>query len=267
MDLKKKIEMLNLSEREQEVLESGRFMLTLKLISIEELKEELDFLASKGVNITKAKNVRVLAEPVANLVNKFSLLSQSHEEEIFIKDPSFLEKNALQISSNIDICKRVGKVYRKEDGSYEHFLIDKLTFQKEMNKNSEMDIYSTFQPVEEEITLETITNINDDKIVNFSDYSKNEEPVMNDSSYVEPFENDFEKTIRLELDETLSDTIHQDVTTFKDDSQKLEEQIISFEEQKKQLNDLKAQLNDEVNFMDLINSQIESESYGMGRVA
>ena len=90
---------------------------------------------------------------------------------------------------------------------------------------------------------------------------------MNDSSYVEPFENDFEKTIRLELDETLSDTIHQDVTTFKDDSQKLEEQIISFEEQKKQLNDLKAQLNDEVNFMDLINSQIESESYGMGRVA
>jgi len=261
MALKSKLDLLNLSEEERVKVQT-KFLATLSLISEKELKDELDFLSSKGVRITKAKEIKVLAEPVANLVKKFSILSEIHEEEIFVQDPSKLARNAIDIYKKVNYCKQVGKVYKKEDGTYEHYLSNEKDWNKEFNKENELVIDSPIQTIEEDITLESsiapeiVSEPVVDNIVSFNDYV--EPQVIEEAK-----ENDFEKTIRLELDGALNDDlIHQDVTKFTDDiEEKTEAQIINFQQAKSELEDLKSQLA-EISFNDL-----EPETYGMGRVA
>lgn len=273
MALKSKLDLLNLSEEERIKVQT-RFMATLPLVDEKELREELEFLESKGVKITKAREVKVLAEPVANLVKKFSILGEIHEEDLYVQDPSQIVKNAIDIYKKIQYCKQVGKVYKNEEGKYSNFLFSEKSWNNEINKENEFNQDISLETEEDIVTLEPVV----DNVINFQDYISKEHDIAEDV-----VESDFEKTIQFEnisaepiiddsIDKQLEDTKHIDINVYKsatEDMKKIEEKTTDFSTVRKELESQLAELDNLKNFSmgEISFSDLEPESYGMGRAA
>ena len=115
MELIEKLSLLNLNEKEEKKAKE-KFMATLSLVSENELRERLDFLKSKNVEITKAKEIKVLAIPVEELSKKFSILDEIHETDLYISEPSTLSLNVIDIYKKIKYCIQNNIEYKWEVG-------------------------------------------------------------------------------------------------------------------------------------------------------
>ena len=69
MALKEKLALLNLSA-EQERIAIEKFLVTLSLVSDEDLSECVSFLTKEGVAITKAREVKVVANSKDEIAKK-----------------------------------------------------------------------------------------------------------------------------------------------------------------------------------------------------
>lgn len=115
MTLIEKLSLLNLDKKE-EIKARQKFLATFSLITEDELKERLEFLRSKNVLITKAKEIKVLAIPVEELAKKFSILDEIHETELYVSEPSTLSLNVIDIYKKIKYCIQNNIEYKWEVG-------------------------------------------------------------------------------------------------------------------------------------------------------
>ena len=91
-----KIALLNLDEKEAQKAKE-KFMAALSLITEEELKERLACLRTRSIEITKARDIKVLTIPVEELAKKFSILDEIHETSLYTFDPSVLALNVIDV--------------------------------------------------------------------------------------------------------------------------------------------------------------------------
>ena len=59
-----------------------KFLSTLALVTYDELKEVVDYLASKNVFITKARYLKVLGVPKNDIVRNFDILEESYSNYV-----------------------------------------------------------------------------------------------------------------------------------------------------------------------------------------
>ena len=175
-DLKAKLDLIGLSEKEREKAEQ-KFIVTLSLISYEDLKEINRYLKEQGVFITKAKDIKVYTNPIVEIKKKFSILDEIHEVDIYRQDPSKINLNVLDIYKKVKYCIQIGKSYKKADGSYEESLFSEFEWQKVFNRESSTvdfieadknDEIITVQPTTSEIVAEPkiIDYLSDTELIN-----------------------------------------------------------------------------------------------------
>lgn len=229
MTLREKLDLFNLSEKERKIAEE-KFLVSLALVTDEELKETLKVLKNNDITITKARELKVVVNSSDEINKKISILKELKELNIYINNPNMINHNVIDIYKKIKYCMQVGKQYKKPDGSYEDFIFSESAWQKEFTKEEVKEDYHEEElvtvtppmpPVEEE---KKVTNEN---VVDIKEY------LNSDLNEIEAKKNDF-ATINQELEAQLAEL--DSLRDFNPD--------------------------EEISFND-----IEPESYGMGRRA
>ena len=223
MTLTEKLNLLNLSA-EEATKAKEKFLISLSLVSEDEINALINFLNTQGVKITKARELKVLCNPLEDITKKFDILSEVNETNLYKSDPILLNKNVIDIYRRIKYCIQNNIAYKKADGSYENFLLCEKDWKlKTVDNNLDND---GFKAIEDNmVVVEPIVN---------------EVPVLNDVSDL-VFTEQEEETKEPEMK----------TTNFADLRKDLEEQLKGLEA-----------LKDDIGF-----SEIEPETYGMGRVA
>lgn len=247
MALKDKLALLNLSE-EEKVKAEQKFLATLALVSEDELKDTTGYLNTQGVQITKAKEIKVVANSKEEIAKKFNILGEIHETAIYKQDPSMINRNVIDVYKKIKYCIQVGKNYKREDGTYEPFLFSEAAWQQEFNRESSVVIEDATPSKPLEDNLITVDPVIEPVIV--------EEAI---EAVVEPVKD----TKHVDIKEYMASSPSKDfeeleakTTNFASIRQELEGQLA-------ELDALKSMsFEDEISFADL-----EPETYGMGRAA
>lgn len=222
-----KLSLLNLSNEENEKA-IGKFLVSLSLINIDELKDILELLRVNGIYITKAKELKVLANTKEEITKKLNILKELGEISLYKQDPTKINYNVIDIYKKVQYCKQIGISYKKTDGNYENFLFDEKLWQQVINRQDE--VMSTSTKLKEEIVTMA------PEIPSFSEDIVNSE--TNESVT------------------TTFDAIQDELET-----QNLENNIIKLTENRKELEGFKKQLSelDTISFDDL---DFGPESFG-----
>lgn len=140
MGLREKLDLLKLSEKERKIAEE-KFLTSLSLVSYDELKEIVDYLATKNVFITKARQLKALANFKNDISRNFDILGEIHETEIYVQDPQKISWNVIDINKKIKYCIQNGIAYKKADGTYEEFLFSERLWQaKAIGENKSVSV-------------------------------------------------------------------------------------------------------------------------------
>lgn len=169
MALIEKLNLINLPEEEKEkALE--KFLVSLSLVSEEDLRNVLSYLLTQGITITKAREIKVLSNSKDEISKKISILGEIHETDIYHQDPLLLNKNVIDIYKKIKYCIQIGKAYKKADGTYEPFLFSESLWQQEISEvknfgedsisNSLEDNLVTVATVVEEPIMDSFNSFN-----------------------------------------------------------------------------------------------------------
>lgn len=236
--INEKLALLNLSNEERKKVED-KFLATLSLVSIEELKNVLGLLQENGIYITKAREVKVLGNTKEEISKKFSILNELGEISLYKQDPTKINFNVIDVYKKVKYCKQVGISYKKEDGTYEDFLFNEVLWQQKVNME-EVNTQSYPKVEEEIITMAPeVAPVQDDKYTDINEYMKM----------------DTERVIE-EAKPTTFDVIQNELET-----QNLEENITKLNETKTALEDFQKQLSelDTISFDDL---DFNAESFG-----
>ena len=228
MTLIEKLDLLNLSEEEKGKARE-KFLSTLALVSEDELREVLSYLVTQGIEITKAREIKIVSNSKDEISKKFDILGEIHENELYRNDPLLLNKNVIDIYKKIKYCIQIGKSYKKADGSYEPFLFNENSWEQEINR--------------ENVTISDTEDL-DDKLITV-------EPIVENEPVIKEFgETDIENDDTKELE--------SEITNFSDIRKRLEAQL----EGLKELDALNNSNDDVISFGD-----IEPEAYEMRRTA
>ena len=167
MTLTDKLSYLNLSDEESKKAIS-KFLVGLGMLDYAEFIEVINKLRQYKIEITKAKDIKVIANGLDNIEKKISILDEIHEVDVYRQDPSRLNCNeVLKLYQRIQICKQTGISYKKEDGTYELFLFNEYDWKKMMNdRTGEIAQSQEFTPVEEDIvTLEPVASVEPEVVI------------------------------------------------------------------------------------------------------
>lgn len=284
MSIADKVNLLMLGEDEKKkVLE--KFLTTLALVDENELIKRMDFLKKKGIFITKAREIKVLANPVEELSKKFSILEELGETDIYRQDVTMINKNVIDVYRRIKYCIQIGLPYKKEDGSYEPFLFSDIEWQKKIEGKKQVKqetpkeveksdtipyvaeeekkadaTTSVEQPVEAQTPNDLTGNLEiKNSSANLESISDKESEVNQDNS----FENNFEKELsQVVINDKKDETEHMDISEFAKMSEENKPKTINYDSARKELeaqlnlldslkNDLNSEMNDEISFDDI----------------
>ncbi len=173
-DIKAKLDLLELSEKERKFA-IEKFLVSLSEVTYDDLKKIVDFLKEKGIHLTKAREIKILANDYNDIIKNFSIIESVNELGLYREDPLRINKNALDIFKKIKYCIQVGKPYKKEDGSYEKFLFSEAEWQKVFNLNSESVTVSSPSKTET-VTSEDTTEYSND--FDYAAFSINDEDIV-----------------------------------------------------------------------------------------
>ncbi len=150
MALTEKLNLLNLPEEEKK--KAYKFYADLALVSDEQLNDNVTYLKAQGVEIAKARDIKVLCNSKEELAKKFSILHEIGETDIFVQNPKLLNHNVIDIYKRINYCKQENIEYKDENG-YKNFLFSEDKFKELYNKKDEVKEEKIEVP---DITLEKV---------------------------------------------------------------------------------------------------------------
>lgn len=238
--INEKLELLSLPEEEKK--KAYKFLAALSLVSVDELKDILTLLQKNGISISKAREIKVLANTKEEISKKFDILGQIGELGFYKQNPTRISSNVIDVYKKIQYCKQIGKAYKKEDGSYESFLFDELKWQEVSKVQNEQVISS--EPEVVTMAPETAP-MSAQELIDDNVHQDIQEYMANDRNKEEAVEQT-----------TTFDVIQDELET-----QKLESDISKLVEDKEALLDFQKQLSelDTISFNDL---DFETESFG-----
>jgi len=227
-----------------------KFLATLALVTIEELQEILTLLAENGIYITKAREVKVLANTKEEILKKFNILKELGEITVYKQNPTKINFNVIDVYKKVQYCKQIGKNYKKEDGTYENFLFDEALWQQVTSKVDEV-VTPSFTPVEDDI----VTLTPETAPLNYVEET-NEPIVENQNMDIQEYIEKEAQKEEVEAKTTTFSVIQDEL-----EAQDLESEISKLTADKQALEDFQKQLSelDTISFNDL---DFGTESFG-----
>ena len=109
-DINAKLDLLELNDKERKVAKE-KFLVTLSVVSYEEMQRIVDFLKLKDIHITKARELKVLCNDFSEITKNYSIIESINEVDLYKEDPIRLNNNALDIYKRIKYCMQIGMSY------------------------------------------------------------------------------------------------------------------------------------------------------------
>lgn len=162
MTLKEKLDLFNLSEKERRIAEE-KFLASLNYATSEEIIANLGFLRSKGIEVTRAREIKVVTNSIDKLEKNVDFVGNVHELPAYKEDPNRINGNGLDIFKRVKYCSSNNITYKNADGTYKKFLFDETLFQAEISKMGN-DLSFRVTPIAREpeiVTLEPNIKPND----------------------------------------------------------------------------------------------------------
>ena len=203
-----KIKALSLNEDSYKTVSKFYGCITDNVVTLEDLVAKVNYLNSKGINITKSSQIKVLANSFEFIKSQVEKMEKIGFLDAFVEDP--LRINSKDCIKRIEYLQSINESIKDEKGKYYKIIFNKKEFDRkygvsylEIKEKSQKNEENVEQPqevkeeikvIESKIPMENKTSINETEVAKV-------EPVIETNPYILALSKD--QTIRL-TDEMLA---------------------------------------------------------------
>lgn len=203
-----KIKALSLNEDSYKTVSKFYGCITDNVVTLEDLVAKVNYLNSKGINITKSSQIKVLANSFEFIKSQVEKMEKIGFLDAFVEDP--LRINSKDCIKRIEYLQSINESIKDEKGKYYKIIFNKKEFDRkygvsyleikeksqkiEENVEQPQEVKEEIKIIEPKIPMENKTSINETEVAKV-------EPVIETNPYILALSKD--QTIRL-TDEMLA---------------------------------------------------------------
>lgn len=203
-----KIKALSLNEDSYKTVFKFYGCITDNVVTLEDLVAKVNYLNSKGINITKSSQIKVLANSFEFIKSQVEKMEKIGFLDAFVEDP--LRINSKDCIKRIEYLQSINESIKDEKGKYYKIIFNKKEFDRkygvsyleikeksqkiEENVEQPQEVKEEIKIIEPKIPMENKTSINETEVAKV-------EPVIETNPYILALSKD--QTIRL-TDEMLA---------------------------------------------------------------
>lgn len=203
-----KIKALSLNEDSYKTVSKFYGCITDNVVTLEDLVAKVNYLNSKGINITKSSQIKVLANSFEFIKSQVEKMEKIGFLDVFVEDP--LRINSKDCIKRIEYLQSINESIKDEKGKYYKIIFNKKEFDRkygvsyleikeksqkiEENVEQPQEVKEEIKVIEPKIPMENKTSINETEVAKV-------EPVIETNPYILALSKD--QTIRL-TDEMLA---------------------------------------------------------------
>lgn len=180
--LVEKIKVLSLTPENYKTLFKFYASITDDVVSYEDLTTIVNYLKSKGINITKPSEFKIFANPFDFIKSQVSKMESLCHLQAFIEDPTRI--NSKECTIRLEYCLKNGIPVRSESGKYNKLIFNKRDFERKFGEGVKKE-----EPSVKESNVQETQEVN-----NVLSPSVNTEI----STKTEPVSNETEKNVEAE---------------------------------------------------------------------
>lgn len=180
--LVEKIKVLSLTPENYKTLFKFYASITDDVVSYEDLTTIVNYLKSKGINITKPSEFKIFANPFDFIKSQVSKMESLGHLQAFIEDPTRI--NSKECTIRLEYCLKNGIPVRSESGKYNKLIFNKRDFERKFGEGVKKE-----EPSVKESNVQETQEVN-----NVLSPSVNTEI----STKTEPVSNETEKNVEAE---------------------------------------------------------------------
>lgn len=180
--LVEKIKVLSLTPENYKTLFKFYASITDDVVSYEDLTTIVNYLKSKGINITKPSEFKIFANPFDFIKSQVSKMESLGHLQAFVEDPTRI--NSKECTIRLEYCLKNGIPVRSESGKYNKLIFNKRDFERKFGEGVKKE-----EPSVKESNVQGTQEVN-----NVPSPSVNTEI----STKTEPVSNETEKNVETE---------------------------------------------------------------------
>lgn len=179
-DIVNKISVLNLPKEVYPNIPKFYASFSDDLVTLEELKEKVGYLTSKGIAITKPSQVKIFSLPLDFIKNQVEQAEKLGLLDMFISDPTRI--SSTELFQRLSYVMSLNETLKDEKGKYSKILFNKKEFDRRYGvdyltkeKNDNVKVETTNNNEENVVKKETVSQTN----TSLDDLSSEVEKAMN----------------------------------------------------------------------------------------
>ena len=179
-DIVNKISALNLPKEVYPNIPKFYASFSDDLVTLEELKEKVGYLTSKGIAITKPSQVKIFSLPLDFIKNQVEQAEKLGLLDMFISDPTRI--SSTELFKRLSYVMSLNETLKDEKGKYSKILFNKKEFDRRYGvdyltkeKNDNVKVETTNNNEENVVKEETVSQTN----TSLDDLSSEVEKAMN----------------------------------------------------------------------------------------
>lgn len=220
-DIVNKISVLNLPKEVYPNIPKFYASFSDDLVTLEELKEKMGYLTSKGIAITKPSQVKVFSLPLDFIKSQVEQAEKLGLLDMFISDPTRI--SSTELFQRLSYVMSLNETLKDEKGKYSKILFNKKEFDRRYGvdyltkeKDNDVKIETTNNNEENVVKEETISQTN----TSLDDLSSEVEKAMNTITAEPIVENPVKDVEPVEVaSEPINDSPVQEVTSVNNPSE------------------------------------------------
>lgn len=130
--LVEKIKVLSLTPENYKTLFKFYASITDDVVSYEDLTTIVNYLKSKGINITKPSEFKIFANPFDFIKSQVSKMESLGHLQAFVEDPTRI--NSKECTIRLEYCLKNGIPVRSESGKYNKLIFNKRDFERKFGE-------------------------------------------------------------------------------------------------------------------------------------
>lgn len=130
--LVEKIKVLSVSQENYKTLFKFYASITDDVVSYEDLTTIVNYLKSKGINITKPSEFKVFANPFDFIKSQVSKMEALGHLQAFVEDPTRI--NSKECIIRLEYCLKNGVPVKSESGKYNKLIFNKRDFERKFGE-------------------------------------------------------------------------------------------------------------------------------------
>lgn len=179
-DIVNKISILNLPKEVYPNIPKFYASFSDDLVTLEELKEKMGYLTSKGIAITKPSQVKVFSLPLDFIKSQVEQAEKLGLLDMFISDPTRI--SSTELFKRLSYVMSLNETLKDEKGKYSKILFNKKEFDRRYGvdyltkeKDDNVKVETTYNNEENVVKEETVSQTN----TSLDDLSSEVEKAMN----------------------------------------------------------------------------------------